>query len=392
MSAQWDVVIVGGGAMGSAAAWQLARRGRSVVVCEQFSVGHTRGSSHGGSRIYRTTYAQPEYVGLMRQALGEWDLLEAESGVNLLSRVGLVSHGFPPVDFEQPMRDAGIPVEVLSAVEAGERWPGMRCEGKVLFEHSTAGRVNADLAVAVLQQEAVRHGAQVRHNTRVIDVRQHPGFVEVVTEGETLTASRVVLATGGWMNALAPRATGVDQALPLDVIEVAPAHFALAESLPSGDPNPMAEDTWPSFTHDHAPTHPVTGEPTRWPGIVYGLATPGEGIKVGFNAYGRTVTADTRTFTYAAGDDALHRDYVRQWLPGLNPDASEFLSCTYTKTPSNDFVLDRCGRVVVASPCSGHGFKFTPTLGGLIADLATEPDHAPTSSVPELFRLAHHLR
>lgn len=119
----------------------------------------------------------------MRQALGEWDLLEAESGVNLLSRVGLVSHGFPPVDFEQPMRDAGIPVEVLSAVEARERWPGMRCEGKVLFEHSTAGRVNADLAVAVLQQEAVRHGAQVRHNTRVIDVRQHPGFVEVVTEG-----------------------------------------------------------------------------------------------------------------------------------------------------------------------------------------------------------------
>ncbi|WP_029069441.1 FAD-dependent oxidoreductase [Jonesia quinghaiensis] len=391
MSPQFDVIVIGGGAMGSAAAWQLARRGRSVLVCEQFSAGHTRGSSHGGSRIYRATYAQPEYLALMRDALVEWELLEAESGINLLSRVGLVSHGFPPMDFEGPMRAAGVPLEVLSPSDAAERWPGMRFEGKVLFEHSTAGRVNADLALVALQQEATRHGAQVRHDTKVVDVVHHPGHVEVVTEGETFTAGRVVLATGGWMNSLAPRAAGLAGPLPLDVIEVAPAHFSLAEFLPSGELNPMVEDTWPSFTHDHAPTDPVTGEPSRWPGIVYGLATPGEGIKVGFNAYGRHVTADTRTFTHAPEDEVLHRDYVRQWLPGLNPDSSEFLSCTYTKTPSNDFVLDRCGRVVIASPCSGHGFKFTPTLGGIIADLATEPDDAPGVSAQEMFRLSSHL-
>ena len=147
-----DVVVIGGGAMGSAAAWQLAKRGKSVVLLEQYGPGHKNGSSHGGSRIYRATYAQSQYLDLMAQSLPIWDDLEAETDTELLTRVGVVSHGFPPHDFEAPMRAHGIDLEVLSPQAAHERWPAMRFEGKVLFEKDTAGRVNADLTIEVLQR------------------------------------------------------------------------------------------------------------------------------------------------------------------------------------------------------------------------------------------------
>lgn len=406
MSSKFDVVVIGGGAMGSAAAWQLAKRGRSVALLEQFGPAHVNGSSHGGSRIYRATYVQDEYLNLMKQALPMWEELEQESGARLLTRVGLVSHGFPPHDFEAPMRAHGIPLEVLTPQEAEERWPGMRFEGKVLFEHSTAGRVNADLTVAALQHRIVREGGEVHHNVQVLDVQPARNGLVVETTNGVLLADRVVLAAGGWTNRLAPKLLGLDQELPLRVVEVAPAHFQICATLTQpghsetdggegdegivvnqGQHHGLTEANWPAFTHDHAPTDPTTGAPTRWPGIVYGLATDGEGIKVGFNAYGRDTDPDARTWVPREGDRELHADYVRQWLPGLVPESAEFLSCTYTRTPTDDFLVDRVGRVVIASPCSGHGFKFTPVLGKMIADLACEDIDAPVTARPELFAL-----
>lgn len=390
---QLDVVIIGGGAMGSAAAWQVAKTGRSVALLEAHAAGHTLGSSHGGSRIYRATYVQPEYLRLMQEALPLWDELESESGAQLLTRVGVVSHGFPPHDFEAPMRAYGIDLEVLTPADAQERWPAMRFEGKVLFEQDTAGRVNADRTIEVLQALAQRAGAVVRHESPVLAARgQHDGVVVVTQEKEYL-AQRVVLATGGWLNTLATELLDLPQPLPLQVVEVAPVHFQIAlgpGNGPSGQGS-MTEANWPSFTHDHAPTNPVTGAPTRWPGIVYGLATDGEGIKVGFNAYGKRLTADTRTFTPREGDIELHQAYAREWLPGLDTSKVEALSCTYTRTPSDDFVLDRRGRVIVASCCSGHGFKFTPKIGALIAELVAQPlDQVPAQS-EEIFSLSRYI-
>lgn len=405
MQTKFDVVVIGGGAMGSAAAWQLAKRGRSVALLEQFGPAHANGSSHGGSRIYRATYSQSEYLDLMAQALPMWDDLEEESGAKLLTRVGLVSHGFPPHDFEEPMRAHGIPLDVLSAEEAEERWPGMKFEGKVLYEHSTAGRVNADLTLAALQHRTAKMGGEIHHNTKVLDVQHVRNGMIIETTNGVFLADRVVLAAGGWTNKLAPKLLGLEGALPLSVVEVAPAHFQIkatfadATADPATHPaegegegkgiveNQMTVANWPAFTHDHAPTNPATGEPTRWPGIVYGLGTDGEGIKVGFNAYGRITDPDERTWQPREGDLELHADYVREWLPGLVPESAEFMSCTYTRTPSDDFLLDRVGRVIVASPCSGHGFKFTPVLGKMIADLACEDIDAPVQGRPELFAL-----
>ncbi|WP_435298690.1 FAD-dependent oxidoreductase [Timonella sp. A28] len=391
----YDVVVIGGGAMGSAAAWQLAQRGRSVALLEQFDAQHRQGSSHGGSRIYRSTYAQDEYLSLMRQALPLWHELESEARTQLLSPVGLVSHGYPPFDFEEPMRAHGIDLTVFTSDEAQERWPGMRFEGKVLYESATAGRVHADRTVSALHQQAEKHGADIFYNTRVVNARHAVHGVVVETETHDFLAQRVVLAAGGWTNTLARQLLNIDRPLPLDVVEVAPAHFQIAAELSVVGGHeiaaPMGEDTWPSFTHDHAPYNPQTGAPTRWPGIVYGLATEGEGIKVGFNAYGRSVDADNRTWAPQEGDFQLHADYVREWLPGLIHESAEFLSCTYTRTPTDDFLVDRVGRVVVASPCSGHGFKFTPVIGKLIADLASENVDDPVTARPDLFALHRFL-
>lgn len=382
-----DVVVIGGGAMGSAAAWQLAKRGKSVVLLEQYGPGHQKGSSHGGSRIYRATYAQSEYLDLMAQALPLWDGLEAETNTELLTRVGVVSHGYPPRDFETPMRAKGVNLQVMSPQEAQERWPAMRFEGKVLFEKDTAGRVNADLTIEVLQRRAAELGAVVRHHSPVLNARHEAGGVVVATADAEYFADRLVLATGGWMNQLAVDLLGLDRPLPLQVVEVAPVHFQINAKLAAG----MTEADWPSFTHDHAPVDPATGQPTRWPGIVYGLATTGEGIKVGFNAYGQEVSADARTWETRPGDVQLHQDYARQWLPGLDPEAVTEINCTYTRTPSDDFIMDRRGRVVVASCCSGHGFKFTPMIGKMLADLAEQPLDQEPAQAAELFALRNHI-
>lgn len=384
MSEKLDVIVVGAGATGLAAAWKLAQAGQSVTVLEQFEKAHKNGSSHGGSRIYRATYVQREYLDIMHHALDMWRELEGDSGLKLLSEVGLVSHGFPPHDFEQPMRDAGIALEVLTAQEAGERWPGMRFEGKVLHEHKTAGRVNADLTLVALEQELVKHGGQVIYGAKVTDARVESNGVVVESAAGTFRANKIVLAAGGWTNRLAPGLLGLETPLDMQVIEVAPAHFAINADTAGG----MVESTWPSFTHDHAPTDPITGTPTRWPGIVYGLATEGEGIKVGFNAYGVSLDPDQRTFASRPGDLQLHADYVAEWLPGLDSATGVDMSCTYTRTPSDDFLIDRRDRVVVASPCSGHGFKFIPALGEMIANVTLADESEIPSVRPDLFSLA----
>ncbi|KGM01034.1 FAD-dependent oxidoreductase, partial [Cellulomonas cellasea] len=150
MTTRVDHVVVGGGVMGAAAAWQLARRGREVVLVERFEPGHARGASHGTSRIYRTTYAAAEYLDLAREALGLWRELEDEAGVpgEVLTLTGGVSQGGPEL---RAVADAftarGVPHAWVPAAEAAERWPGLRFEGDVLHEPATAGRLHADRAV-----------------------------------------------------------------------------------------------------------------------------------------------------------------------------------------------------------------------------------------------------
>jgi len=377
-----DHVVVGGGVMGSAAAWQLARRGRDVVLLERFAPGHAHGASHGTSRIYRATYAEPEYLDLAQEALALWREVEDETGAELLAVTGGVSHGRRDATAER-RADAiaaaftarGIAHEWLDPAAAAERWPGLRFEGRVLHEVATAGRLHADRAVAALQGAAAARGADVRHEVAVRHVERAAEGVRVVTGGGDVLARVVVVTVGAWSAGLLGGADGglLGADLPLVVTQEQPAHFALR---PGATP-----DGWPAFTHD-------VGPGTAWPSGVYGLATPGEGVKVGFHGVGPVVDPDRRSYRPEPGQLATLRDYVRTWLPGLDPDAYVPVSCTYTTTPDSDFVLDRRGPVVVGAGFSGHGFKFAPAVGRVLADLATAPDDVPAAERFALARLA----
>jgi len=361
-----ETIVVGGGAMGAATAWQLARRGREVALLERWEPGHRMGASHGASRNFNVAYSDPTYVRMLVEALPLWRELEAESGTSLLDLVGVANHG-PRGGFDEvraALADAGIPAEFLSVDEAGERWPGIRFDTRVLF-NERAGRVNADATVRALHATATAAGADVRHRTRAtrIDVLDD-GLVRVasVTDAgvtEVFEARTAVVTLGAWTTKLL---TGV--ALPrLVVTQEQPVHFAVRDDAV----------VWPSFNH-----FPGAGDRyDYWRSPVYGMLTPGEGVKAGWHGTGPVVDPDARDFTPVPEQLAALQRYARDWLPGVDADLAAPISCTYTTTPDEHFVLDRIGPVVVGAGFSGHGFKFVPVVGRILADLADGSGPAP---------------
>jgi sarcosine oxidase len=354
MSIQVDTVVVGGGAMGSATAWQLAKRGADVVLLERFSPGHKNGASHGRSRNFNIAYADATHIAMVLEAGRLWEELEKATGTEILSRVGLVNHG-PGVDPTSPdfLRSHGIIAEMMEPEAAHEQWAGIRFDTRVLYTPQ-AGRVNADAAVTALQAQTVVHGGVVHHDTEVTAIRvRSDGRAEVVTGTETYIANQVVSTLGAWTTKLL---TGVVSLPALVVTQEQPAHFAqLDESM-----------VWPSFNHAH---DPGDSKYDYWYTGVYGMLTPGEGIKAGWHGVGPVMDPDRRSFEAEPKQLAALQRYAREWLPGADPDAFTAISCTYTTSPDSTFVLDRSGPVIVGAGFSGHGFKFTTAIGRVLADL-----------------------
>ncbi len=337
MSERFDVVVVGAGAMGSATAWQLARRGRSVALrSEQFGPGHDRGSSHGATRIFRVAYRDPTYVRLAVEALRCWRELEADSGETLLEQTGQLDHGSPAAieQIARHLTEAGFTVERMSPELAAERWPGMRFDRAVVHSPD-GGRVFVDRTVAALQRRAAELGAEVRFDEPVLGITPGDDGVEIRTSAGTLWAGVVVAAAGSWVREVVPDTIALAE---FTVSEETPAHFRPCDPA----------RRWPSFLHH------LDDDADELAFGAYGLESPGEGVKVGVD--------------HAADVDVV-TDYVRTWHPGLVPEPVSSTTCLFTSTPDEHFVLERHGRVVVCSPCSGHGFKFTPVIGELAADL-----------------------
>lgn len=338
------MVVVGGGIMGSATAWWLARRGRDVTMLEQFGLGHTRGSSHGGSRIYRLAYPDPVYIDLARAAREDWRELESETGAELLVRTGSLDHGDPDAvnAIAGALEVRHVRHEIVAPDAAASRWPGMRFDGPVLHQPD-GGRVVADRAWQVLTERFAELGGTLRWETPARAIEVAGERARVVTDNETYDAASVVVAAGGWLEPL----LGARLALPkLVVTQESAFHFA-----------PRQEHPWPSFIH-HGPV------------AQYGLETPGEGVKVAEHHRGPPVDAATRDFVVDPAARARVVELVENWLPGLVPEPVSEVTCLYTNTATEDFVLDRVGPIVVVSPCSGHGFKFAPAIGRMASNLA----------------------
>ncbi|WP_454294285.1 FAD-dependent oxidoreductase [Salana multivorans] len=375
MAEQVRVVVVGGGAMGLATAWSLVRRGVRPIVLERFGRGHHEGASHGATRNYNDAYAEDHYLDLLTRAREGWEALSIPGEEPLLRLHGLVTHGSGPdlgggggvVAIHTALTARGVPVELMDRHDAERRWPGMRFEDTVLYSPD-AGVARASAALERMERLIVDGGGEVRWNTPVAriettdDDAPAQGASILLASGETVPADVVVVTAGAWTKRLLP-----DLPLrPLSVTEETPAHFAPAA--------PHTQEGWPSFNH--------FVEPGRYPAHVYGMPTPGEGVKVGFHHAGSEVDPDDRP--HRPVFQAELADYVREWLPGLDPASAVPISCTYTSTPDSAFVLDRVGSIVVGAGFSGHGFKFTPGVGATLADLALDP----SAPVAEPFRIA----
>jgi sarcosine oxidase len=344
-----DVVVVGAGAMGSATAWWLARRGLDVVLIEQFDAGHQRGSSHGSTRIFRLAYPEPIYVGMARRALPLWREVETEAGIDLLVSTGGIDYGEPSSihPIVDSLSSMSVPHEMVPPLEAARRWPGFVFDGPVLYQPD-AGRLLADAGVRALQGLARAQGARLQFQEPVhaLAVRNDKRVL-VTTDLEEYRARCAVVTTGAWITELL---AGLIDLPPLTVTREQVFHF----------PSRVGDVVWPSYIH-HGRT------------FVYGLQAPGdEGIKVAEHHTGVVTTANERSFEIdEAGRQRVIR-HVTSWMPGLDPLPTSAASCLYTSSPDERFIIERHGPIVVGSPCSGHGFKFVPLIGRQLAELACD--------------------
>lgn len=345
-----DTVIIGAGLMGSATAWQLARRGVDALVLEQFEPANDRGSSHGSARITRRAYPEDDYVRLTGEAFEWWRELEAQSGVELLRMTGGLDHGSgrKPEVIAQSLARAGVPHELLSAAEASQRFPGMAFEGTSLF-HPQAGTVDVHSGVHAFLDVARTLGGQQVCGVEVTGVDVDEDQVTVRTAAGTVRARTAVVAAGSWVADLVGSAAALP---PIRVTEHRVFHF----------PRRDESMTWPVTVHRDAL------DVYHLPGGRDGGS--GDARKIAEHT-GPVTTARTRRGVVDEASRARIVEYVQRWLPGLEPTPFAETTCLYTSTPSEDFLIDRVGPLVVVSACSGHGAKLAPTVGRIAADLAT---------------------
>ena len=341
--------------MGSATAWQLAKRGRSVLMLEQFTRDHVSGSSHGGTRIFRLGHQQQIYTELGISALQLWRDLEAETDTTLLELTGHVEHGPQRIidEIDHVLRGQDLATERLSPTQAHARWPGMYFDSNVLFSPD-GGRVFAQRTIDALWRRIGELGGVVAANTEVLSVRVDGEAAIVETEVATFRVPSVVIAAGAWL----PRLIGKEIAMrPLDPALAQPTHFT-----PLPEFNDM--NLWPSFIHRGLSAEPDNSN--MW----YGLWTPGEGMKVASHNIFDELDLDHRSYAINKEQEDDIASYVSDWFPGLDSSSANSTTCIYTNEPNEHFILDRSGPVTICSPCSGQGFKYVPAIGAITAGLA----------------------
>ncbi|RKN05928.1 N-methyl-L-tryptophan oxidase [Streptomyces radicis] len=339
-----DVVVIGLGVHGSAAAASLARRGRRVIALDRFGPGHHRGSSHGRTRMIRRAYPHPVWNGLVDRAFAAWAALEAESGERLVRRTGgLFAHRGT-----SRLQGPGC-VAVDDRGELARRMPGLAVpEGYRAVHDPGAGVIEAASALAALRGAALAHGAELRHGARVRGWEPKGAGVRVATDDGVLTAARLVIAAGPWSGALVPSLAPLFEVWRILTVTV-------RAGQPVGMPPRLG-----AFSVD------------RPEGLLFGVPDAlGNGVKIGVDA-GPSWDPEEPPAPPSPREIAELRELLASCVPGLDTTPVEAVACLYTMTEDRRFVIgplaDAPGVVVVAA-CSGHGFKFGPALGDAVADL-----------------------
>ena len=354
--------IIGAGAMGSAAAYHLARRGEPLALVERFERGHARGSSHGVARIIRHSYADPRYARLMPPAFRAWRELEADAGTTLYLRTGGVSFSPPGVDYvadvAASLDEVGVPCWRGSGRDFRAIHPAFAIPERydVVFEPD-AGMLAAARAVALQVDLAKRHGGErtmVLDRTPILAIDLEGDRPVVRTEAFRIVADRLIVAAGAWVGRLLP-----DLPVPVRATRQQVLYFR------PPDPAPFQVGRFPVFIYKGAEEDDA----------FYGMPDfLGLGVKAA-----RHAGPDVDPEVHSPAIDESYRSIVRRFLRGHIPalaDAAIGMTevCLYTVAPNEDFTVDFLPirpDVIVASPCSGHGFKFSCLIGRILADLAT---------------------
>jgi sarcosine oxidase len=351
-----SVIVIGAGLMGAATTLALARRGHAVLALEARAPGHREGSSHGSTRIVRRSYLDPDYLEMTGRAFELWRELEQCAGTRLLTMTGALECGVgrQPKRLHEALTAAGVPCELVSPDAARERWPQVRLDGDVLYQ-ADAGVVDPELAVTEMLRLAREAGARVEHETPVLSIDEVAGGIRVHTAAGPIAADVAVVAAGPW---LSPLLAGVVDLPPLKVTQQQVFHFAPAEAVQAA-----GQAHWPAVVYGDG-ANSIYALPGGADGLVAG------NMKIAKHDPGSETTADERDGLIDAAGRRRVVDHVRRSWPGLHPDPVAEYTCLYTWTPDEGFILDRAGPIVVCSPCSGHGAKFTPLVGEWAADLA----------------------
>ncbi|HXT41120.1 MAG TPA: N-methyl-L-tryptophan oxidase [Candidatus Angelobacter sp.] len=358
MADRFDTIVVGLGAMGSAAAYQLARRGKRVLGLDRFEPPHSFGSSHGKTRIIREAYFEhPLYVPLIQRAYELWAELERETGRSLLRQTGGLMIGRPDsavvAGARRSAEEHRLRHEILAAAEVRRRFPALQpADEMIAVWEPRAGILFPEACVDAHLTLARKHGAGVRVDEPALRWEPDGAGVRVLTAKDEFTADQLLLTAGSWIPALLP-----DLKLPLVVERQVQFWF-----------RPTAPE-W--FQPDRCPIHIWECEPGRH---FYGFPDLGEGVKVAGHHEGEVVNPDTIRRDVSPREVEDMRRVVRRFLPGADGELCSAVVCMYTNTPDQHFHIDwhpAHPQVLVASPCSGHGFKFSSAIGEVLAGLLT---------------------
>ena len=378
-----DVIVVGLGSMGSAAAHTLAARGMRVLGLETFEPAHDQGSAHGGTRIVRQAYFEgPGYVPMLRGAFDGWRELQEQSGRDLVRLCGGIYIGDPEsVIFKGSLEAAlayGLPHEVLDAAEIRNRFPTMNpADHAVGLYETNAGYVRPEETVLAGVELAQRHGARLHFEEPVVKwTHTRGGGVVVNTTRGHYGADHLVLAPGAWAPHLFP--------MPVPIAVERQMFYWFEPDFTAGVPY-----------FRYAADHPVYIEETDGNGIIYGFPMvdgPVGGLKLAFyrQNVGTTTPQTIDRTVHQEEVDAMRRR-ARQLFPHLTGRLVKAATCMYASAPDDHFVIGKlhdAPQVVVACGFSGHGFKFVPVIGQIVADLVQTGSTAYDISMFDLYRPA----
>ena len=375
MRRDWDVIVVGLGALGSAACYWVSRRpGLRVLGLEQYRIGHLNGASEDVSRIIRLSYHRRDYVRLAGRAYATWAEVERESGTRVVFRTGgldagprepAAGVGIDIGDYARAMAAEGVPFEQLDAAEIMRRWPAWRLDDRHLgLFQADSGIADPSRGNAAHRRLAVAQGAELREESPVARLASDGGEVAVtLASGERLTAGRVIVAADAWTNEVL---ASLGVRLPLAVTQEQVSWFT-----PRADPALFSPERFPVWIWMDEPSF-------------YGFPSHGHpGPKIGQDVGGREVTPATRTFERDEDAHARVMAFLDAHLPGMAGDPFLTKSCLYTLTPDRDFVVDAVpghpGVHLVLG--SAHAYKFASVLGRIMAELTVDGE---TPSAPEL--------